>query len=349
MGVYNKHSVGSSTTNPAPGLSQTSVPVINIPFGPEYTSGPAASPSNDILNHRFMLAPGTRDEITTADFFYRVDIDLDPPIIHIGTWRLAVSGLVQNPTSFSLTDIVSYPAVSQAVTLACISNPVGGYLIGTEYWTGVPLNVILNKCGLQPGAGAVSIKAADGFFESIPLTEAMDDRTLLVYAMNGQSLVPIHGYPLRMFIPNHYGMKQPKWITQMEVTNVLTHGWYEDQGWSATAIPQTTSWIDTIIIDPNDYAKNGSVPLGGFAWAGERTIKKVELQFGDLPWIESELCNPPVSPLTWVPWRYDWTPAPGSYQVKVRATDGNGDLQIAKNETPYPEGPTGIEVVNYKF
>jgi len=349
IGSYNKHPVASAVTTPGPGVTEVPVPIISIPYGPEYTSGLATSPSLDSLNSRLAAAPGTNDEITSVDNFYRVDINLEPPKVDVGTWRLNINGLVQNPISLSLADIVAFPAVSQAITLACISNLVGGSLIGTDYWTGVPLRVILNEIGLQPGANAVSIRAVDSFNESLSLAEAMDERTLLVYAMNGQALTQDHGAPLRIYIPGHYGMKQPKWITELAVTSQVTNGYWENLGWSKTAIPQTTSRIDTRTVDTSLLASQGRIPLGGYAWAGARTIEKVELQFGDSTWVEAELRNPPVSPLTWVQWRYDWKPTPGSYQVKVRATDGNGNFQEAVNQDPFPEGATGFDVVNYQI
>ena len=181
------------------------------------------------------------------------------------------------------------------------------------------------------------------------MSEAMDERTLLVYAMNGQALTNAHGFPLRIYIPDHYGMKQPKWITQLEVVDKLGSGFWEDRGWSKTAIVQTTSIIDTRQVDPATLANGGVFPLGGIAYAGARQIKKVELQIGDTPWVEVELRDPPVSPLHWVQWRYDWKPAAGTYQVRVRATDGDGNLQDPVSRGSLPEGATGLDEVNIQI
>ncbi len=349
VGIGNNRQQSTTVSIPetsASGSTDATVPTIDLPFGPQYTSGPAASPSADVLAKRIDPAPGTRLEVTTPDQFYRIDINLFPPKVDAATWRLTINGLVKKPAVLSLNDIVSRPSVTQALTMSCISNYVGGDLISSNYWTGVRLKDILADVGLQPDAQAVSIAAADGFYESVPLSEAMDERTLLVYAMNGQALTPDHGFPLRIYIPNHYGMKQPKWITQLEIANAVGAGYWIDRGWSQTATPQTTSAIDTVTVDKVALAQSGLMPLGGIAWAGVRGISKVEVQIDGNPWVEAELRDPTLSPLTWVQWRYDWKASPGTHQVKARATDGNGALQESVNNGPGPEGATGYHVVN---
>jgi hypothetical protein len=257
-----------------------------------------------------------------------------------------LTGLVKNPISLTLDEIWARPSITQAVTLSCVSNLVGGDLIGSNYWTGLRFKDILTEAGVQPGAQEIAITAADGFYEGLSLEEAMDERTLLVYAMNGDPLTTEHGFPLRLYVPGHYGMKLPKWITQMEVTDHSAAGYWVDRGWSSTAIPQTTSVIDTVAVDKSDLQKTGILPLGGIAWSGERGISKVEVQVDNQPWVTADLRNPAISPLTWVQWRYDWKPAPGSHTVQVRATDGTGALQDPTSSDPAPEGATGIDTVN---
>ena len=337
-------SIGSSTETAAGPSVPTPIPH-QIPFGPEYTSGAAASPSPAVLAARIEPAPGTRPEIDTPAQFYRVDINMIPPNVDAATWRLNLTGLVQNPLSLTLDEIWARPSVSQAVTLSCVSNPVGGDLIGSNYWTGLRFKDILAEAGVQAGAQEIAINSQDGFYEGLPLSEAMDERTLLVYAMNGQPLTVEHGFPLRLYAPGHYGMKLPKWITAMKVTNQPESGYWVDRGWSATAIPQTTSVIDTTTVNANDLKATGILPLGGIAWAGDRGISKVEVQIDNDPWLAAELRSPAISPLTWIQWRYDWKPAPGRHVIQVRATDGAGALQVATFSEPQPEGATGIDNV----
>ncbi len=356
-------SSGSSQTPPevnaqGSGTSSTAVPgqptaasavnnnyVKSFPYGPETTSGPAASPAPDVLAKRIAIAPGTRDEITSVDQFYRIDINTVPPHIDANNWHLTLKGQVKTPLNLMLGDIVALPRVTQAVTMQCISNPVGGDLTSSNFWTGVRFKDVLNQAGLMPTVKEIAITAADGFYEGVPLSEAMDDRTLLVYAMNGAALTPEHGFPLRIYIPGHYGMKMPKWITDMEAVDHSTAGYWEERGWTLTAVPKTTSVIDTVTVDNAAISKNGVMPLGGIAWAGSRGISKVEVQINDRPWVEAELRTPAYSPLAWVQWRYDWKTGPGSYTVTVRATDGSGASQDIQNTDPGPEGATGLNSV----
>jgi hypothetical protein len=251
---------------------------------------------------------------------------------------LQVSGLFDRPHPLTLSDLFAYPAVTQPITLSCISNPIGGDLIGTSYWTGVRLHDVLQDLGLRPEAQELFIKAADGFYESVEMQDLLDPRTLLVYGMNGETLPVAHGFPLRIYIPNRYGMKQPKWITSIEAIDHSGPGYWVDRGWSAEARPQIVSVIDTVA---KDHVVNDRVPIGGIAWAGDRGIQRVQLQVDDGEWVEATLLTPPLSGLTWVLWRYDWPLVHGRHTFRVRATDGTGALQIAQEHDPYPDGATG--------
>ena len=326
-------------------MPDTGVPV-PTPTAPQLNiiTGPAASPSQSVLDARFKPVTGTRPELTSNADFYRIDINSDPPVIDGNTWRLQFGGLVDNPLNLSLSDISTKPSITQAVTMSCISNELGGDLIGTTLWTGVPFKDILAEAGLKPGVKAINIKAVDGFYESVPIEEAMDGRTMLVYQMNGQALPIDHGFPLRIYIPNHYGMKQPKWIMSMEASDSLGPGYWVDRGWSATATAQTTSVIDSVALDQKD-ASTGLVPIGGIAWAGARGISKVEIQIDNGSWEAAELRTPPLSPLTWVQWRYFWKATAGRHLVSVHAYDGQGALQVTNSNPTYPSGATGIDQV----
>lgn len=311
-----------------------------VPGGGQ-TGGPAASPPEATLAARIDPAPGTRPELTSNANFYRIDINTLPPVLDGASWQMNLDGLVEQPKLFTIQDLTNRPSVSQVVTMQCISNPVGGDLTSTARWTGVPLKTLLDEAGLKPGAQAVYMEAADGFYETISVQEAMDQRVLMVYAMGGEPLPIEHGFPLRIYIPGHYGMKQPKWITHMQVIADQGRGYWVDRGWSKTAIPQTTSVIDAVAVDHPD--PDGKVPVGGIAWAGTRGISTVELSVDEGPWNEAQLRLPTLSPLTWVQWRYEWEPTPGTHDFQVRAYDGTGLLQVTKPGDPYPDGATGID------
>jgi len=325
-----------STGSPAAALTPPATESLNTGA----TSGPAASPPEEILAARLSPAPGTRPELTANEDFYRIDINTVPPAVDETSWRLEVGGLVSTPLSLTLDEIRARPAVSQVVTMQCISNPIGGDLTGTSLWTGTRLKDLLDEAGLAPGAQELAIESADGFYESVAMDDLLDERTLLVYAMNGVPLPREHGFPLRIYIPDRYGMKQPKWITRMEVIGEEGPGYWVDRGWSAEAIVQTTSVVDP---KPRDLSPDaaGVLPLGGIAWAGARGIARVEVQIDDGEWIETQLRNPPLSPLTWVQWRYDWPSTPGRHVVHIRAVDATGELQTAEINDPHPSGATG--------
>jgi DMSO/TMAO reductase YedYZ molybdopterin-dependent catalytic subunit len=291
-------------------------------------------------------APGTRAEVTPNDAFYRIDINTRPPRLDGRIWMLEVMGLFDKARPLTLADLMAYPAITQPITLSCISNQIGGDLISTSYWTGVRLPDLVKDLGLQPKAKALAISAADGFYESVSLEDMRDPRTLLVYGMNGQTLPIEHGYPLRIYIPNRYGMKQPKWITRIEAIDHDGAGYWVDRGWSKEARPHILAIIDSVA---QDQIVAGRVPIGGIAWAGDRGIRAVEVQLDGGAWDEARLLSPPLSPLTWVLWRYDWPVVAGRHTFRVRATDGTGALQIEQPAEPHPNGATGYHAVTVSF
>jgi hypothetical protein len=250
---------------------------------------------------------------------------------------LEIKGLVDRAKTMTLSEIKKFPPFSQFVTMSCISNSVGGSLISTAKWTGIRLRDLLAKVGLRPEARELYIEAADGFFESIAMDDLMDPRTLLVYEMNGEPLPYEHGYPLRIYIPDRFGMKQPKWITSMEAIDEQGPGYWVERGWSAVAKARTTSVFDHIAVDS---IQDDLLPMGGIAWAGARGISKVEVQIDEGEWVEAELRQPALSPLTWV---YDWPVLPGQHNARVRSYDGNGQLQVLEEIGRRPDGSTGVD------
>jgi DMSO/TMAO reductase YedYZ molybdopterin-dependent catalytic subunit len=290
------------------------------------------------LAARLAPAPGTRPEITPTERFYRIDIDTRAPTIDGAEWSLQVAGLFSHPRPLALTDIRAYPAVLQPITISCISNPIGGDLIGTSTWVGARLRDVLADLGLQPAAQQLAIMAADGFYESVTMADMRDPRTLLVYGMDGATLPIEHGFPLRIYIPNHYGMKQPKWITQIEAIDHAGPGYWVERGWNMEARPQIISIIDTVM---RAAGEAGPVTVGGIAWAGDRGIQQVEIQVDDGAWSAAKLRLPALSPLTWVQWRADLPVPAGRHTFRVRATDGTGTVQIGAAADPAPSGATG--------
>jgi DMSO/TMAO reductase YedYZ molybdopterin-dependent catalytic subunit len=337
----------SATRLPPTAPAETPTPDISPTPGASPTSSPTATPvpqptATATMRDRVEPALGTRLELTPNEDFYRIDINTRPVVIDGASWVLEVDGLFDNPRPLTLSDLMAYPTVTQAVTMSCISNRIGGDLIGTSNWTGARLRDVLKDLGLRPEAEELFIEAADGFHESVAMEDLMDPRTLLVYGMNGETLPVKHGFPLRIYIPNRYGMKQPKWITRIEAIDHEGPGYWVKRGWSAEARPQIVSVIDAVT---TDQVVDGKVPIGGIAWAGDRGIQKVELQVDDGEWVEAILRTPPLSSLTWVQWRYDWPMSPGSHTFRVRATDGTGALQVKEVQGVRPDGATGYHSV----
>jgi DMSO/TMAO reductase YedYZ molybdopterin-dependent catalytic subunit len=327
--------------NPKP----TSVQVEILDPGKMADSTLADSPSAEKLAARVDPAPGTRLEITPNEDFYRIDINTRKPKLVPETWRLELKGLVDRPLSLTLEEVRAMPTISYHHTLSCISNRIGGDLISTTRWTGVRVQDVLALAGMKPTAEELFIEAADGFYESVAMSDLMDDRTMFAYEMNGAPLPQENGYPLRIIIPNRYGMKQPKWIVNMEVLDQEGRGYWVERGWSPEAFVRTTSVIDNVASDAADE-EMGTVPVGGIAYGGANGINKVELQVDDGPWLEAELRAPPLSHLTWVQWLYDWPRETGRHLFKVRAYNGLGVLQVAESNPVRPDGATGIHEVS---
>jgi DMSO/TMAO reductase YedYZ molybdopterin-dependent catalytic subunit len=291
-----------------------------------------------------MPVPGTRPEFTPLERHYRIDINTIPPAVNEGQWRLNITGLVEKPLALTLDELRHYDPIQQFVTLSCISNPVGGDLIGTTRWTGVSLQHLLPALRLKPSGSHLKIHAADGFFEVVPI-EAIkaDARLMLAYAWDGLPLTTEHGFPLRIYIPDVHGMKQPKWITAIEVTDHWEPGYWVKRGWDKVAQMKATSVIDVVAMDMNIiHGDQGKlIPIGGIAHAGARAISKVELQVDEGPW-QPAMLRTPLSALTWVIWRYDWPFQHGKHTFTVRCYDGQGTPQIVAQAPPEPSGATGL-------
>ncbi len=305
------------------------------------------SASNKLPNADDPLQPadGTRPEFTALEDHYRIDINSLPPEVREDEWSLAITGLVDKPANLKLSDIRSqFEPTHQFITLACISNPLGGDLTSTQRWTGVSMQKLLASAGLKSNATHLKITAADGFDEFVDLELIKSDpRVMLTYAWDGLPLAVEHGFPTRIYIPSRYGMKQPKWITNIEVVDAWQEGYWVRRGWDKDAIMQTTSVIDTVATNMMivEADKTKKIPVGGIAHAGARGISKVEVSVDDGPWEAAQL-RKPLSETTWVIWRYDWPFAAGSHTFAVRTYAADGTMQITDEQGSRPSGATGI-------
>lgn len=288
---------------------------------------------------------GASPAITPVGNFYVVSKNFVDPVVDGQSWRLHVGGLVDRPQTLSLSDLRGLPAVTEYVTLECISNDIGGDLVSTGAFTGVPLRDLLAMTSPQTQASWVSFKATDGYAESLSLStvQAMPE-ILVAYELDGAPLPARHGYPARILIPGHYGMKGPKWLERIDLVSREAGGFWEQQGWDHDAVVKTMSRFD--MPQGGDILKLGDVMLAGVAFAGTRGITKVEVSTdGGSTWSPAPF-DPPLSPLTWVLWHMTWTPASeGAYRLIVRATDGTGRLQESRGAASYPSGATGYHSI----
>jgi hypothetical protein len=241
-----------------------------------------------------------------------------------------------------------YEPTHAYITMSCISNPVGGDLISTTRWTGVPMARILADIERPADATHLKITGADGFDETVALDMIdADERIMLTYAWDDKPLLVRNGFPLRIHIPDLYGMKQPKWITQIEFISGDQDGYWVRRGWDKVAQARATSVIDTVATDAIVTTDDGVqlIPIGGIAWAGARGISKVEVRVDNGEWQEAQL-RAPISERTWTIWRYDWPFAEGSHTFEVRCQEGDGTPQIEQIDGVRPSGATGIHLLS---
>ncbi len=281
------------------------------------------------------------NEITPVPAFYAVTKNVTDPVVDAASWSLAVDGLVSTPATYTASDLAALPGADNKVTLECVSNAVGGDLIGNAWWSGVSLAALLDRSGLSPNADWVEFTCVDGYTVAVPIARARE--SLLALRMNGLPLNTTHGYPARIVVPGVYGMFSAKWVTRITAVQGEVQGFWQQKGWTNRGLIRTTA----IIATPPDASVVGSrVDIGGVAFAGDRGISKVEVSTdGGVTWTPATL-QPPLSGLAWVLWTYAWTPASaGSKTIVARATEGTGTPQESAPSPPFPNGASGYDSI----
>ncbi len=297
------------------------------------------------------LASLVNSEVTDNSDFYQVDIDtFFLPSVDPSTWSLQVTGLVQNPKTYSLSDLQALPKTVEYNTFECVSNDVNGGLISNAKWGGVRLaDIFSDMGGVSQGAAYVVLYSVDGYSAGVPIAKTLMHDSMLAYDMNDVSLPQRHGYPLRAVFPGLYGMMSPKWIRKISVINTSYMGYWQTRGWSDVGIVQTLAFI-SVPADGSSQSlstNNGNIIVGGFAYAGDRGISNVEVSVdGGKTWQVAAL-KPPISNDTWALWAFEWTPAQtGLVNVYARATDGTGTLQTSTQTGNFPNGATGYASIS---
>lgn len=290
-----------------------------------------------------LAVPGLASYVTGNDDFYRIDTVLIIPQVDPADWTLRIGGRVRNPYEITFGELLDRPMVERWVTLACVSNPVGGDLIGNARWLGVPVAELLAEADPLPGADQVVSRSVDGWTCGTPTSVLMDGRdALLAVGMNGEPLPPRHGFPVRMVVPGLYGyVSACKWIVEIELSSFDDYdAYWVPRGWAARAPIKTQSRIDT----PRGQVAAGAVTVAGVAWAQHRGIERVEVRVDDGAWQEATLADT-VSADTWRQWSLSWQAEPGGHRLTVRATDSTGQAQPQEPSPVAPDGATGWHTV----
>jgi DMSO/TMAO reductase YedYZ molybdopterin-dependent catalytic subunit len=291
---------------------------------------------------------GLSPEVTPVGKFYTVSKNVFDPTVDAKTWTLVVKGQVERPYSLTLEELRQLPAVTKPHTLMCVSNEVGGELISNAIWKGVPLRSILERAGIQPGASEFILRARDGYSDSFPLDAALRDGTILAYEMNGKPLERQHGFPARVLVMGIYGMKNVKWLSELEVADFDYKGYWAARGWSDTAIYKTFSRID--VPPSSGRLKRGERGwIAGVAFAGDRGVTTVEVSVdGGTSWQPARV-KPAMGGHAWALWSVEWMPAaPGTAAIVVRAVDGSGAVQPPGPQPPLPDGAEGLHALSVR-
>ena len=290
---------------------------------------------------------GLAPVITPNAVFYRIDTALAVPAVEPSTWSLRIHGMVANEVTITWDELLALPLAESVTTLTCVSNVVGGTLIGNAVWLGYPIRELLARAAPSADADMVLSRSIDGFTASTPLSVLQDDNrnAILAVGMNGDPLPTEHGFPVRMVVPGLYGyVSATKWVVDLEVTRFdEATAYWTDRGYSAMAPVKLQSRID--VPRPGQSVAAGTVVLAGVAWYQHVGIAGVEVQLDGGDWSDATLATA-ISDDTWVQWRYDWADAPaGTHRVRVRATGADGEVQTADQEGVVPDGATGQQEI----
>jgi DMSO/TMAO reductase YedYZ molybdopterin-dependent catalytic subunit len=301
----------------------------------------AADPAPPLPAGADLDVPGLTPFTTPAGDFYRVDTALVVPQVPTDGWTLKISGRVDRELELSYDDLLARPLVERDITLACVSNEIGGPYSGNARWLGVPLAPLLREAGVRPEADQILSRGADGMTISTPTAAVLDGRdAMLAVGMNGRPLPLRHGFPVRMVVPGLFGYTSAtKWLTGLELTRFAdAEAYWTKRGWADRAPVKTFSRIDT----PRPLAplRPGRVPVAGVAYAQHRGIERVEVRIDNGPWRPATLAPVPSTD-TWRQWVYHWDATPGRHLIEVRATDATGAIQPENRVPPFPDGATG--------
>ena len=311
------------------------------------TAGPSVQEQVAALDTLDGDVAGISSYVTPNDSFYRIDTAFGQvPQIDPTSWRLRFTGMVDNPYELSFDEIQAMDLSDYVITLSCVSNRVGGNLVGNAVWTGVPLSVLLDRAGVHPGADQVVGRSVDDWTAGFPTPVVYDGRNaILAIGMNDEFLPTNHGFPARLVVAGLYGyVSAVKWIDEIHLTTWDGFdGYWVPRGWSKEGPMKTQSRID-VPAAGRGLTAGQTTPIAGIAWAPTRGIERVEVNVDDEGWLPCQL-GEALGDESWVQWHREWTPTEGRHRIQVRATDGDGITQSSREVDPAPNGAEGWHTI----
>ncbi len=284
---------------------------------------------------------GLTPVVTPNDQFYRIDTALVVPQVDPAEWSLRIHGMVEQEVTIGWDELLALPLEESYTTLTCVSNEVGGDLIGNALWLGYPIRELLKRARPEAGADMVLSRSVDGFTASSPIEALTDDRNaILAVAMNGRPLPAEHGFPVRMVVPGLYGyVSATKWVVEMEVTRFADQtAYWTDRGWSELGPIKLQSRID--VPRSGSVLAAGDTVIAGVAWQQHTGVSGVEVQIDDSDWRPASLATA-ISDDTWVQWSLPWAATSGDHTIRCRATNAEGETQTGEEQGVIPDGATG--------
>ena len=306
---------------------------------------PAADAAAETLGEVDVGVEGVTPFVISNDRFYRIDTAIVSPQVRASDWSLRIHGMVDEELTLTFEDLLARPQVERYMTLSCVSNEVGGRLVGNALWQGALLAPLLEEAGVDPGAQQLVSRSEDGWTCGTPVAEVMDGRdSMLAVRMNGEPLPVDHGYPVRMVVPGMYGyVSATKWVVEMELTTWdAFDAFWVPRGWDQQAPFKMTSRVDT----PGNGATvaPGTTAIAGVAWHPHIGIAAVEVRIDDGPWTEARLADVPSTD-TWRQWVHEWKATPGRHDITVRAVNELGERQIEDEAATAPNGASGYHTI----
>ena len=303
--------------------------------------------------------------ITPNDRFY-VRNHFAMPALDAKAWNLQIEGAVANRLQLTYEELIHMPSETRPVTLECAGNgrvllvpKVDGAqwqlgAVSTAEWTGVRLDAVLERVGVDPKATELAFEGADSgepskpskpgkpikFSRSIPLERARNGDVLLAYKMNGQPLPQAHGFPIRAIVPGWYGMASVKWLARIVAVTQSYRGYFQTVDYAywqqrdgfPQRVPVTEIQVKSQIARPTMaevVAKGKAYRVFGAAWAGDSAVAKVDVSTdGGKTYAAAKLIGTPAKH-AWRLWEFSWeVPSKtGKYGLMARATDAKGNSQ----------------------